>query len=766
MTTDQNGWDDPFAARESGKYERPIPSRELILATLERDGQCAMLDLAEIFSLTSEEDLEALRRRLGAMVRDGQIQRNRRGDFRAMDPEAQLRGRVRARPEGWGLLIAGEGREEYVLRAEDMQQVFDGDVVQGVATGFDRKGRAEARIVKVVERHTQTVVGRYEELQGVRFVVPDHPRILHDILVEGKQLSVTSGQLVVVQITRQPGLTHKPVGEIIEVLGDYMAPGMEIDIAVRTFGLPHLFSEAVKQEVANWTEEVAEADKEGREDLRDLPLVTIDGEDARDFDDAVYAVRRPGGGFRLVVAIADVAHYVRPGMALDREALERGTSVYFPGSVIPMLPEVLSNGLCSLKPEVDRLCVVCDMTFSRAGRRTGFRFYWAVMHSHARLTYQQVQQFLHAGTHPDLPPLADSKTDVARSLLALQDLFLLLRAQREERGALDFEAPETRIIFNAERKIERIVARERIASHQLIEECMLAANVCAAEWALEHEIPVLFRNHQGPTPLKLAKLQSFLNLQGLTLPRHQNPKPEDYQQILTSIQDRPDRQSIEVMILRSMAQAFYGSENLGHFGLNYEAYAHFTSPIRRYPDLLLHRALMLHHQGRTDDLQQIRSHLAAWGEQCSVTERRADEAARDVVAWLKCEFMQDRVGEVLPGRITAVLGFGMFVELLDDFVEGMVHVSQMGSDYFVFDERRQALVGEMSGQIFRMGDQLDVEVLQVDLDQRRIDFRLVGLRVSAKPDSLKKKAKSRSHGDKPRRNEDKAGRKARKKNKR
>ncbi len=719
-------WQDPQAEREADRYARPVPSRERIIEVIKSslDVEKNQAGLMEFFSLHADVDRIAFQRRVSAMLREGQLLQNKKGVLRLAPQPVLIKGKVRAHADGYGFLIVEGETEDWTLTVEEMQQVFDGDVVLAQEAGFDRRGRRIASIRQVVQRNTTMLVGRYTELGQVAYVVPDHPRIIHEVLVRRSGISVEPGQLVVIQITQQPGLSTKPEGLIVEVLGDYRAPGLEIDIAVRTFGVPFRFPEAVEQEVALLLETVSAAETEGRVDIRHLPLVTIDGEDARDFDDAVFVQRRPGGGFRLLVAIADVGHYVRPGTALDGEALLRGTSVYFPGSVIPMLPEKLSNGLCSLKPEVDRLCLVCDMTFSRQGRRTGYQFYWSVMHSQARLTYAQVQYFLEHGTLPDREVLKNATTPIGHSLMALNALYQLLRTAREARGALDFEVPETQIVFTAERKIDSIVPRLRSEAHRLIEEAMLAANVCAAEWAITQQIPVLFRNHQGPTATKLQRLQAYLGLLGLSLPKTGNPTPKQLHELLEKIKTRPDRKEIENMVLRSMAQAFYGPENLGHFGLHFSAYAHFTSPIRRYPDLLLHRALAAFAQQQTTLLGEIRDHLGVWGEHCSMTERRADEATRDVVSWLKCDYMQDQVGEEFIGKITSVTSFGFFVELQDIFVDGLVHVSRLTKDFYTLDERRQVLVGEWSGREFRMGQQLVVQVISVDLDQRRIDFAL------------------------------------------
>ncbi len=728
MSKRRPSWNDPHAERESAKYEHPVPSRELIQEVLSAAPRGLTHEqIGHHFGLHDDaESVEALRRRLIAMVRDGQLLCNRRGAYTPLTETARWLGTVRAHPDGFGFLILDEGGEDMLLVSREMRQVFDGDRVEVREGGYDHKGRREAIILRVIERHTQHLVGRYYEEEGRGFVVPDHRRLCHEVSIEGDTRGAEHGQFVEVDIVRQPSHREPPLGVITSVLGDYMAPGMEIDIALRSFDIPHVWPAAVEKEVARWHEEIDARDAAGRVDLRDMPLVTIDGEDAKDFDDAIHvSKRRFGAGYRLIVAIADVSHYVRPGTALDDEAQRRGTSVYFPGHVVPMLPEILSNGLCSLKPEVDRLCMVCDMNISRAGRISAYKFYPAVMHSRARLTYRQVEALLTAPDSPDAAPFRERWKDLVPALRTAHELYGVLRAAREQRGALDFDAPETRILFSADRKIERILPVQRHDAHKLIEECMLAANVCAAAWALKQRLPVLYRNHQGPRDEKLTRLRAFLAPLGLVLPAIEHPQPKDFHALLEKIQGRPDRQVIETMLLRSLSQAFYGPENLGHFGLHYGAYAHFTSPIRRYPDLLLHRALRAHAESDTATLTALSAQLPALGEHCSMTERRADEATRDVMAWLKCEYMSAHIGEDYAGIISAVTAFGIFVELSDVFVEGLVHISHLGADYYVYDAQTQSLRGESSGLGYALGDAVQVRVAGVDLDQRKIDFQLL-----------------------------------------
>ena len=619
--------------------------------------------------------------------------------------------------------------------------------------GFDRRGRREGAIAEILERAHEVLVGRYFDESGIGRVVADNPKIQQEVLIApGKQAGAKHGQFVQVRIEQWPSTFRQAQGEVVEVLGDYMAPGMEIQVALHSYGIPHVWPEAVEEEAAKLKPDVPERDKQKRVDLRDLPFVTIDGEDARDFDDAVYAEPAQGGGWTLYVAIADVSHYVKVGSALDEEAAKRGNSVYFPEQVIPMLPEVLSNGLCSLNPQVDRLALVCIVDLSKAGKMTGYRFCEAVIHSHARLTYTKVSQLLE---HPDSAEAAQLRRqlpEVTPHLEELYRLFKVLLKERAARGAIDFETQETRIIFGADRKIVEIRPTERNDAHKLIEECMLAANVATAAFLRQHEIPALYRVHDSPPAEKLEKLKSFLGELGLSLYRGKgDPTPKDFLRLLETVRERPDFQLIQTVMLRSLSQAVYSPDNVGHFGLNYESYTNFTSPIRRYPDLLVHRAIRGLIRSRRQSEHVIRvggaplpkariypydeERLEQLGEDCSMTERRADEATRDVVNWLKCEYMRDRVGETFPGVITAVTGFGIFVALTDIYVEGLVHVTGLPADYYHFDPVHHRLAGERSGRSFRLGDSVQVRVARVDLDERKIDFDLVAEADSGQPAS-------------------------------
>jgi ribonuclease R len=729
---------DPHAAREAARYDNPIPSRELILDLLTRAKKPLNHNkIAKKLALDDHQQVEALRKRLRAMERDGQLMVNRAGAYGLVNRMDLLHCRVQGHRDGYGFAIpvSGEGEDVY-LSARQMHFVFDGDEVLVAVTGQDRRGRLEGKVVEVVKQGRSAIVGRYQEESGIGFVIPDNQRIQQQILIPPKlKGKAKSGQIVSAVITDYPTRQLGAKGRISEILGEHLDPGLEIDVAIRSHGIPWEWPEAVLDEAGALEAEPLEADKRHRLDLRELPFVTIDGEDARDFDDAVYCEKRRGG-WRLWVAIADVSHYVRPGSALDEEAANRGNSVYFPEKVVPMLPEALSNGLCSLMPAVDRLAMVCEMELSRAGNLTRYHFYEAVIHSHARLTYTQVGEVLAKGSHP-----AVDKRRVP-DLKRLHSLYKVLREAREQRGAIDFETVETRIIFDAQRKIESIVPVERNDAHKLIEECMLCANVAAARFFEANGLPTLYRVHDGPTEEKLENLRSFLGELGLDLAGGPKPSPLHYQQLLQQVEGRDDGHVIQVMLLRSLSQAVYHPQNGGHFGLHYPAYAHFTSPIRRYPDLLVHRGIrhlvrsrrevegVLRVEGASPiPVQRIFPYdaraMAVHGEHCSMTERRADDATREVEAWLKCEYLQEHVGDQFDGVIAAVTGFGLFVELSDLYIEGLVHVTALPGDYYHFDAAHQRLTGERSGRSFQLGGKVRVQVARVDLDDRKIDLELI-----------------------------------------
>lgn len=748
---------DPFASREAENYEKPIASREFILKVLERDGPLNHARLCTALELRDDEQIEALRRRLRAMERDGQIMRNRKDAYCAVSKLDLIRGRVQGHRDGFGFVIPEEGKgDDLYLSSRQMAMVFDGDEVLVRESGTDARGRREATIVEVLQRNTQQIVGRFNSAgeKGDRgSVTPENPRINQSIAISrDDSMDARDGQYVMVAITQQPDFRAQARGRVVEVLGEHMAPGMEIEVAIRSYSIPFVWPEAAVAEAQSFAPEPTEQDKQHRIDLRSLPLVTIDGEDARDFDDAVYCEKKKGGGWRLWVAIADVSHYVKVGSALDREANIRGNSVYFPDRVVPMLPEALSNGLCSLKPQVDRLCLACELTISADGKLTGYRFCEAVMHSQARLTYTIVAAMLDK-ENPEHQALRTQYKTVVPHIEELHRLYHALRGARDVRGAIDFETVETKVVFTRDRKIERIVPVVRNDAHKLIEECMLAANVATAELLGKLKLPTLYRVHEGPPEARLKSLRQFLGELGLNLGGGEKPTPGDYQKLLGEVQDRDDLNVIQTVMLRSLSQARYQAENGGHFGLNYPAYTHFTSPIRRYPDLLIHRAIRFllrgggEGKGLVGKLRGTRKgllpaegatplakeqiypyefkHLSALGEQCSMTERRADEATRDVMAWLKCEYLQDRVGEQFEGIVTAVTNFGLFVELSDLYVEGLVHISALESDYYHFDAAKHRLLGEKSGRFYQLGDKVTVQVARVNLDDRKVDLELI-----------------------------------------
>lgn len=714
---------DPYAEREAAKYENPIPSRELILELLAHEGRPLLREqIARKFQLEDDDQIEALRRRLRAMERDGQLLFNRRQKYCLVNSKDLIAGRIIGHADGFGFLKPDDGSDDLFLSPREMRSVLHNDRAIARVAGFDRKGRREGAIVEVLEHNTKQIVGRFFTEKGINYVVSDNKNIAQDVLIPSDQVGkAKKGDIVVAEILEQPSKINQPIGRIAEVLGKHLAPGMEIEMAIRSHGLPHLWPDDVEKEIKVLKNEVPESAKEGRVDLRDLPLVTIDGEDARDFDDAVYC-RKTGKGWKLFVAIADVSHYVAISSALDNEAKNRSTSVYFPEQVIPMLPEILSNGLCSLNPKVDRLCMVCEMTIDSEGQVSRSRFFEGVMRSHARLTYTEVAKMLVDGDQA----LAKKYSALMPHLQELYSLYKVMRVSREKRGAMDFDTQETRIIFGSERKIEKIVPVVRNDAHKLIEEFMISANMAAAKFLNRRKMPKLLRIHEGPGPEKLLALRSFLGELGLSLGGGANPTPLDYMHLVDSIKDRPDAHLIQTVLLRSMSQAVYSPDLKGHFGLALEAYAHFTSPIRRYPDLLVHRAIRHCLQDKKpESFHYGFPDMVTLGEHCSTNERRADDATRDVVNWLKCEYMMDKIGEEFPGIISAVTSFGFFVELADIYVEGLVHISNLAQDYFHFDATSHQLIGERTGIRYRLGDTVKVRVVRVDLDDKKIDFELI-----------------------------------------
>ena len=726
---------DPFADRESKNYENPIPSREFILEFLEEAGvPMNRNDLFEALKLKGEEQYEGLRRRLRAMERDGQLVFTRRQCYALPEKLEMVKGYVIGHKDGHGW-VRPEGSvgkdNDIVLPHHQMKHIIHGDYVLVQPTDNSKRGRREGRLVRVLEERNTQIVGRFFLEYGYSYVVPDDSRISQDILIPNEhKAGARMGNVVVIEITDRGSRSRGMMGKVVEVLGENMAPGMETQIAIRTHQIPHDWPEAVDKQIENLGEEVPEEAKVGRVDLRDLPLVTIDGEDARDFDDAVYCEKKKSGGWRLWVAIADVSYYVRTDSALDKEAINRGNSVYFPSQVVPMLPEVLSNGLCSLNPQVDRLCMVCEMTISDTGKLSGYKHYEAVMNSHARLTYNKVGAILEGDEELRMRYHA-----VVPHLEELHAMYKVLKEARDNRGAIEFETVEAKFIFNADRKIESIEPVIRNDAHKIIEECMILANIASASYVEKAKEPALYRVHESPGELRLQGFRDFLSELGLDLKGGLEPSPTDYADLVKQIAERQDKELIQTMLLRSMKQAVYNADNAGHFGLALKRYAHFTSPIRRYPDLLLHRAikyLIAKQEGRNQDrwtptggYHYSFDDMDFYGEQCSMTERRADDATREVADWLKCEYMQDHVGDELDGVIANVTSFGFFVRLTELHIDGLVHISTLANDYYQFDPIGQRLIGESFGNIYRLGDAVKVKVLAVNLNDKQIDFELI-----------------------------------------
>ena len=756
------------ANRGSDSHTHPIPSRDAIIEHLEKVGKpIAHAKLCKQLDMHAEEEVEGMRRRLIAMSRDGQIISNRRGVYGLATHMDLVKGRVQGTKDGVGYFVPDDASDDLFLGLREMEKLFDGDKVLARFTGFDNRGRKEGTVVEILQRRYEQIVGRFYWEHGFGIVVPDSKRIAHEILIPEQQTAgAIDGQFVVAEITEYPARRRKAIARIVEVLGDVATPGLEIEVAVRSHDIPHQWPAAVSKESARFAEEVAEKELRGRFDLRDVPFVTIDGEDAKDFDDAVYAQQHQRGNWTLYVAIADVSHYVSLNTALDEEAITRGTSVYFPGYVIPMLPEKLSNGLCSLKPNVDRLAMICEMEISASGEMAGYSFYEAVIHSKARLTYTEVADIVQeAGT--DTQQKMQQRLRRRRGVISdhldnLHSLYKAFRSHRERNGALDFETTETRIVFGEDKKIREIVPVERNDAHRMIEECMLCANIAAAQLLENYRLPALYRIHQGPNPDKLENLREFLGELGLHLGGGEKPSPSDYQQTMRIIATRPDRHLLQTMLIRSMMQAVYQPDNIGHFGLGFPAYTHFTSPIRRYPDLLVHRAIRylirnqagshLQRHKAAPKLQQnniypySKADMDSFGESCSAAERRADAAGYNVLDWLKCEYMQDHVGDEFEGTVSSVTSFGLFVELRDIYIEGLVHITELSNDYYHFDPVRHCLEGERRHTVYRLGDTVQVRVMRVNLDEKKIDLQMLGDGSSGNASKPGRKGKSHKAG--------------------
>ena len=709
----------PGAERTRAHARTPQAPAAPVLEALRRAAR--PLSLAEVTSALGPVAGADAAGQLAALVQRGDVVQNRRGQYclREQLPGLVV-GTVLAQRGGDGWLNPDDGSASLYLASQQMREVMHGDRVAARIEGGRYRGKPQGSIVEVLERRTREVVGRLTVEAGVAWLTPDNPRITHRVLVPVAELgSAEAGQIVIVELTRQPGRNAQPMGRVSRVLGDHGAPGMETDIAIHSHGLPSEFPEAVLAEARAYGAVIPADAIAGREDLRDLDLVTIDGEDARDYDDAVWAERARGGGWRVIVAIADVGHYVRPGSALDREARERGTSVYFPNRVLPMLPEALSNGLCSLVPDQDRLCLACELRVSDDGRITRSRFFEGVMRSVARLTYREVGEFLErpAAKHPPRLERLRERLD------ALHGAYRSFLRERTGRGALELDTPELKLKFDADGRVAALVEYPRNDAHRLIEECMIAANIAAARFLDRHKVPTLYRVHGLPEHDRLETLRQFLREFGLWLPAPEEVTPEHLRDLLTRLGDRADALLISTAVIRAMPQAVYQPGNIGHFGLALEHYAHFTSPIRRYPDLVVHRGIrQVLRGGDPAELVEWHGPFPVLGQDCSFRERRADEATRGAVAWLKCWYMQDRIGEEFEGIVSGVVDFGLFVQIEGLQVDGLLHVSSLGQDYYTRDRSGYRLVGRSSGRVFKLGDRIKVRVTNVSLDERRVDF--------------------------------------------
>jgi ribonuclease R len=708
---------------------KPLPARESraaaaspIAESLREAGRPLTFDeLAARMGKSSAAAFERLSAQLEELMQSGEIIRNRRDEYCLRERLPLIVGTVSGHKDGHGFLLPDDRTAPIFLAPRQMLGTMHGDRAAVRISGKDNRGRQEGSIVEVLERNTREIVGRLYDESGICFVVPDNPRIGHRVLVpRDKMNGAIAGQVVLLKLIEQPSRTAQPLGYVTRVLGEHAAPGMETEIAIHSHGLPFEFPPEAVAEAEAYGRSVSAAAKRGREDLRELPLVTIDGEDARDFDDAVYC-EEIRGGWRLIVAIADVASYVTPNSALDREAQYRGTSVYFPNRVLPMLPEALSNGLCSLNPQVDRLCLCCEMRINPQGKVTRAHFFEGMMRSAARLTYTKVAAYLANSTITHEAEVAA----VGPQLEQLHAVYKALHQARTQRGALDFDAPELKVRFDANGRIAALVEYTRNDAHRLIEECMIAANVQAARFLKKHRIPTLYRVHGQPEDDRLDTLRQFLQGFGIHLPTDRPLEPQDLSAVLQRAVANEEAHLIQTVVVRSMPQAVYQPENIGHFGLALPEYAHFTSPIRRYPDLMVHRGIRhILRGGTAETFDWSPATVSALGQQCSFNERRADEATRDALSWLKCEYMSDKLGEEFDALITGVVDFGVFVQVKGLQIDGLVHVSALGADYFSRDRSGYRMVGGRSGRTFRLGDHLRVRLINVIIDERKIDFEL------------------------------------------
>lgn len=700
---------DPHYHREAEKYESPIPSREHILSFIQVKpySKHQLFDLLEL----NDSQKKPFGRRLKAMVRDKQLSCNKKGVYRPFSNRGLLKGTIIANPKGFGFVALDKGGKDLRLSHKQMQLVFHGDKVKVRLLNK----RLDAEVVEVIES-VKTLVGRLHTDKNAPYVVVDDKRIKHNIKITEMIEGCEDNQVVIVEILTSPTLESEATGKVIEIIGGFLDEGVEVDSALYRHQIPKDFSEAAANEAGKLPSKVLAKDKKGRTDVTHIPLITIDGEDSRDFDDAVFA-EPSDRGWKLYVAIADVSHYISEGSALDSDAIERGNSVYFPHRVVPMLPEVISNGLCSLNPDLERLCMICEMNMDSLGELLDYQFYPAVMLSHARLTYTQVNEVLTSKKSN----LRKTYANVIDNIESLHGLYKTLRISRQKRGVMDFDRIESQILFNDNGKIENIISRKRNDAHKLIEECMLMANQASAKFLQKHDEDFLYRIHPKPTAEKIEVTRQFLSAVGLSLEGGMEPESRDFAKVLKTAKGREDENIIKTVVLRTMKQAVYTPANEGHFGLAFEDYTHFTSPIRRYPDLLVHRAIkrVLNKQSRSPSKR-----MSELGKHLSMTERRADDASRDVEQWLKCEYMHDKVGEDFSGVISGVAGFGFFVELTDVFVEGMIALRDLKDDYYVYDDIHHQLKGQRTGKVFRLGDVVEVKLASVSLDDRRISFSL------------------------------------------
>ena len=728
-------------SKPSAPYSHPIPSREEILAALREIGvPIGRKPLGQHFGMRTQSHLDAFERRLRAMVRDGQLIKNRAREYCLLDRLDLVTGVIQAHRDGFGFLIPDDGGEDIFLSAREMHTLFDGDRCVVRVAGKDRRGRQEGRLVEILERGVTELVGKFHRERGIYLVVPDNPRLNAVLIPRTGRGGAKPGDWVKIEIVEFPTKRTEAIGKVVTVLGDDDSPFIRIDAALLSHGIPFEWPAEVTAAVAPLKPTVPAKAKRDREDLRQLPLITIDGADARDFDDAVFCEPLKGGGWRLIVAIADVAHYVGRGSALDEEARLRGTSVYFPGRVVPMLPEALSNGLCSLNPKVDRLCLACEMAVNTTGKVTRSRFFNGVMRSHRRLTYTEAFATLEGRKR-------SKRSDPSvKTLFDLRDLYHAFKGARRRRGALDFDLPAVKFVLDEKGEIASVKPEVRVVTHKIIEECMIAANVAAARFLNKHRIPALYRVHEGPTGDKLEELKLFLATFGLKARAGRDLSPKDINHILGKVAGEPAAELIENVVLRSMSQAIYQPKNIGHFGLALTGYAHFTSPIRRYPDLLVHRAIK--HVLRTGGARRYGYDMAAMqslGETCSRFERRADEAVWDVEEQLKCAYMSGHIGEHYEAVVSGVVGFGLFVRVTALGIDGLVHVSSLPHDYYHFDSGKHTLSGENGERVYQLMDKLQVRLANVNIEERKIDFQLADTEVSLarKPRRGKQRAAAR-----------------------